>query len=290
LSGARSAASAEITPPGVAVGAANDPPARGARSSAAISLECRDLLVRLTGSAGAVDILRGVDLSIRRGEFVSVLGASGSGKTTLLRVLGGLAPVTGGEVRSDGAVVSGPPPGVVTVFQDYSNSLLPWRTVGKNVALGVEGRLSKAECEQRVDEALAMVNLTASATEYPYRLSGGMQQRVQIARALAMRPSVLLMDEPFGALDAMTKASLQDQLQQVQAATGTTIVFVTHDVEEAVYLSDRVVVLTGRPAAVGLSLDVPLPRPRNQITTKESPDYLDLRHQVYAALGHGSPR
>jgi NitT/TauT family transport system ATP-binding protein len=290
LSGARSAASAEIIPPGVASGEVIDRSTPGTPSPAPVSLECRDLLVRLTGSAGAVDILRGVDLSIRRGEFVSILGASGSGKTTLLRVLGGLAPVTGGEVRCDGSVVSGPPSGVVTVFQDYSNSLLPWRTVRKNVALGVEGRLSKAECEQRIDEALAMVNLTASAAEYPYRLSGGMQQRVQIARALAMRPSVLLMDEPFGALDAMTKASLQDQLQQVQAATGTTVVFVTHDVEEAVYLSDRVVVLSGRPAAVGLSLDVPLPRPRDQITTKESPDYLDLRHRVYAALGHGSPR
>jgi NitT/TauT family transport system ATP-binding protein len=292
LSGARSAASAQITPPGAAaVGVATDrTPAPGTRRPDPVSLECRDLLVRLTGSNGAVDILKGVDLSVRRGEFVSVLGASGSGKTTLLRVLGGLAPVTGGEVRCDGSVVSGPPPGVVTVFQDYSNSLLPWRTVRRNVALGVEGRLGKTECEQRIDEALAMVNLTASAAEYPYRLSGGMQQRVQIARALAMRPSVLLMDEPFGALDAMTKASLQDQLQQVQAATGTTVVFVTHDVEEAVYLSDRVVVLSGRPAAVGLSLDVPLPRPRNQITTKESPDYLDLRHRVYAALGHGSPR
>jgi NitT/TauT family transport system ATP-binding protein len=290
LSGARSAASADITPREAALGVVPDRATRGASAPAPVSLECRDLLVRLTGSAGVVDILRGVDLSIRRGEFVSVLGASGSGKTTLLRALGGLAPVTAGEVRSDGVVVSGPPSGVVTVFQDYSNSLLPWRTVRKNVALGVESKLDKAECEQRVDEALAMVDLTASAAEYPYRLSGGMQQRVQIARALAMRPSVLLMDEPFGALDAMTKASLQDQLQHVQAATGTTIVFVTHDVEEAVYLSDRVVVLTGRPAAVGLSLDVPLPRPREQITTKESPDYLDLRHQVYAALGHGTPR
>jgi len=288
LSGARPAASAEFVPAGRGIVTDRSAP-RGADAVPA-SIECRDLLVRLTGSAGAVDILKGVDLSIQRGEFVSVLGASGSGKTTLLRVLGGLAPVTAGEVRCDGRPFSGPPPGVVTVFQDYSNSLLPWRTVRRNVALGVEGELGKAEAEQRIDEALEMVNLTSSAAEYPYRLSGGMQQRVQIARALAMRPSVLLMDEPFGALDAMTKASLQDQLQQVQAVTGTTVVFVTHDVEEAVYLSDRVVVLSGRPAAVGLSLDVPLPRPRDQVSTKESPVYLDLRHQVYAALGHGSPR
>jgi NitT/TauT family transport system ATP-binding protein len=271
--------------------AASDPNTGGGPSAgAAPSFECRDLLVRLTGSAGAVDILKGVDLTVARGEFVSVLGASGSGKTTLLRVLGGLTPASGGELRADGRPVNGPPAGVVTVFQDYSNSLLPWRTVRRNVALGVEGELSKTECAQRVAEALEMVDLTRAAGEYPYRLSGGMQQRVQIARALAMRPSVLLMDEPFGALDAMTKASLQDQLQQVQTLTGTTVVFVTHDVEEAVYLSDRVIVLTGRPADVGLSLDVNLPRPRDQITTKETAEYLDLRHQVYAALGHGAPR
>jgi NitT/TauT family transport system ATP-binding protein len=137
-------------------------------------------------------------------------------------------------------------------------------------------------------DALDMVELRASAEEYPWRLSGGMQQRVQIARALAMRPSVLLMDEPFGALDAMTKASLQDQLQRVHELTGTTVVFVTHDVEEAVYLSDRVLVLSGRPAGIGLDLDVALPRPRVQVTTKESPEYLQLRHQVYRALGHGT--
>jgi NitT/TauT family transport system ATP-binding protein len=250
------------------------------------SLECRDLLVRLTGASGTVDILKGVDLTIAPGEFVSVLGASGTGKTTLLRVLGGLTPSTAGAVMAGGVPVSGPPDGVVTVFQDYTNSLLPWRTVRRNVALGVEDRLGKEECARRVDDALEMVGLTASAQEYPFRLSGGMQQRVQIARALAMRPSVLLMDEPFGALDAMTKASLQDQLQRVQSLTGTTVVFVTHDVEEAVYLSDRVVVLSGRPAGVGLTLDIALPRPRDQIATKETPEYLDLRHRVYAALGH----
>ncbi|TQM11039.1 ABC transporter ATP-binding protein [Pseudonocardia kunmingensis] len=250
------------------------------------SLECRDLLVRLTGATGAVDILKGVDLTIAAGEFVSVLGASGTGKTTLLRVLGGLTPSTDGAVLAGGVPVSGPPDGVVTVFQDYTNSLLPWRTVRRNVALGVEDGLSKEECTRRVDDALEMVGLTASAQEYPFRLSGGMQQRVQIARALAMRPSVLLMDEPFGALDAMTKASLQDQLQRVQSLTGTAVVFVTHDVEEAVYLSDRVVVLSGRPAGIGLTLDVDLPRPRDQIGTKETPEYLDLRHRVYAALGH----
>ena len=289
MSAARSSAPSSVGDP-VAGRVAGAPPHVAPAGTAAPSFECRDLLVTLTGSAGAVDILKGVELEVARGEFVSVLGASGSGKTTLLRVLGGLNPASGGQVLSNGRPVDGPPPGVVTVFQDYSNSLLPWRSVRRNVALGIERGLSKAECTDRVDEALEMVDLTRAAGEYPYRLSGGMQQRVQIARALAMRPSVLLMDEPFGALDAMTKASLQDQLQQVQAVTGTTVVFVTHDVEEAVYLSDRVVVLNGRPANVGLSLEIALPRPRDQITTKETSEYLDLRHRVYAALGHGVPR
>lgn len=250
------------------------------------TISCEDLSVTLPGASGAVDILRGVTLSVDKAEFVSILGTSGSGKTTLLRVLGGLLEATGGVVRCDGTAVQGPPEGVVTVFQDYAHSLLPWRTVRRNVALGIEARLPKSEKDDRVDEALSMVGLLERADEYPWRLSGGMQQRVQIARALAMRPRVLLMDEPFGALDAMTKASLQDQLQQVQELTGTTIVFVTHDVEEAVYLSDRLVVLRGSPADIGLALDIPLPRPRHQITTKERPDYLELRHRVYEALGH----
>jgi NitT/TauT family transport system ATP-binding protein len=251
------------------------------------SFDCRDLEVTLHGAAGAAVILQHVDLQVRQGEFLSILGTSGSGKTTLLRVLGGLQQASAGAVESSGKPISGPPDGVVTVFQNYAHSLLPWRTVRKNVALGIERSLSKQECAERIQEALSIVGLEASADEYPWRLSGGMQQRVQIARALAMRPSVLLMDEPFGALDAMTKASLQDQLQQVQELTGTTIVFVTHDVEEAVYLSDRVVVLKGRPADVGIELEVKLERPRNQITTKEQTDYLQLRHQIYEALGHG---
>jgi NitT/TauT family transport system ATP-binding protein len=252
------------------------------------SLRCSGLGITLVGATGPVEILRDLTFTIAAGTFVSLLGASGSGKTTLLRTLGGLQPSTVGQVLCHGKPVNGPPQGVVTVFQDYGNSLLPWRSVRRNVALGIEATVSKDECEARVLDALDMVELRASADEYPWRLSGGMQQRVQIARALAMRPSVLLMDEPFGALDAMTKASLQDQLQRVHELTGTTVVFVTHDVEEAVYLSDRVLVLNGRPAGIGLDLDIALPRPRVQVTTKESPEYLQLRHQVYRALGHGT--
>ena len=248
-------------------------------------ISCEDLAVTLPGANGPVHILDGVRLSVREGELVSVLGVSGAGKTTLLRVRGGLQQATGGRVSCDGTAVRGPPDGVVMVFQDYTHALLPWRTVRRNVALGIE-RLGRSERDSRVDEALAMVGLADREAEYPWRLSGGMQQRVQIARALAMRPRVLLMDEPFGALDAMTRASLQDQLLHVRELTGTTIVFVTHDVEEAVYLSDRLVVLRGSPATIGLTLDVSLPRPRDQVTTKERTDYLELRHQVYEALGH----
>ncbi|WP_198414336.1 ABC transporter ATP-binding protein [Cryobacterium sp. Hh7] len=253
----------------------------------AASFDCQDLEVTLMGATGGAVILQHVNLRVERGEFVSILGTSGSGKTTLLRVIGGLQQASGGTVLCGGAPVTGPPKGVVTVFQNYTESLLPWRTVRRNVGLGIERDLSKAECATRVEETLAIVGLEAYADEYPSRLSGGMQQRVQIARALAMRPSVLLMDEPFGALDAMTKASLQDQLQQVQAVTKTTIVFVTHDVEEAVYLSDRVIVLQGRPAQVGFELAIELERPRHQITTKEHADYLKARHRTYEALGHG---
>ena len=254
--------------------------------TASVGLECRDLQVTLVGANGPVDILRRINLSVAQGEFVSILGTSGAGKTTLLRVLAGLQPAAGGRAECNGAQIQGPPAGVVTVFQDYSNSLLPWRTVRRNVALGIEGKLPKAQRDAQVDEALAMVGLEHAAEEHPFRLSGGMQQRVQIARALATKPSVLLMDEPFGALDAMTKQSLQDQLQQVQALTGMTVVFVTHDVEEAVYLSDRVLVLTGRhPASVGHEIAVTLGRPRDQIVTKEEPEFLRLRHRVYEALG-----
>jgi NitT/TauT family transport system ATP-binding protein len=172
----------------------------------------------------------------------------------------------------------------VTVFQDYGHALLPWRTVARNVALGLEGRLPKPEIAERVAESLAMVGLEGRASEYPWRLSGGMQQRVQIARALAMRPKVLLMDEPFGALDAMTKASLQDQLLEVHATTGTTVILITHDLEEAIYLADRVFVICGSPGSMGAELATSLPRPRDQLETRELPRYLELRHTLISTL------
>lgn len=241
--------------------------------------------VELDASEGPRRILAGVDLEVAEGEFVSVMGRSGTGKTTLLRVLGGLlAPTPDSTVGFEGKPVDGPPEGVVFVFQNYAASLLSWRTVERNVALGLEGRVAKPEMRQRIADSLAMVGLADRAKDYPWRLSGGMQQRVQLARALAVRPSALLMDEPFGALDAMTKGSLQDELQQVQERAAATILFVTHDIDEAVYLSDRIIVLDGSPATVAHEFSVDLPRPRDQLATKERPEFLKLRRAVYDAI------
>lgn len=252
------------------------------------AFESHGVGVELDSSEGRRRILAGVDLRVADGEFLTVMGRSGAGKTTLLRVLGGLlAPTRGSEVRFQGRPVDGPPDGAVFVFQNYAASLLPWRTVERNVALGLERRMAKAEIRARVAEALAMVGLADRANDYPWRLSGGMQQRVQLARALAVRPSALLMDEPFGALDAMTKGALQDQLLGVRQRTGATVVFVTHDIDEAVYLSDRIVVLDGSPATIAREFEVDLPRPRHQLTTKERPEFLEVRRAVYDAIVDG---
>ena len=250
-----------------------------------LTFECRDLRVELRSSEGPVCVCKSINFDVTEGEFVSIMGRSGSGKTTLLKVLGGLlAPASGSIVRCHGEQVDGPPEGVITVFQNYAASLLPWRTVERNVALGLEGKVSKEEQRERVAEALEMVGLASRAKEHPWRLSGGMQQRVQLARALAMRPSVLLMDEPFGALDSMTKTSLQDELLQVYDRTGATIVFVTHDVDEALYLSDRVLILQDDPSTIGKSFTVECPRPRDQFETKQSEGFQALRREVHEAI------
>jgi NitT/TauT family transport system ATP-binding protein len=230
-------------------------------------------------------VLSNLNFTVDQGEFVSICGPSGTGKTTILRALSALVETTAGSVvQYKGKPVTSPPEGVILVFQNYGSSLLPWRTVARNVALGLEGKLPSHEVRSRVTEALQLVGLTQSSTDYPWRLSGGMQQRVQIARALAVRPDVLLMDEPFGALDAMTKATMQDELHRLRDSTNATVVFVTHDIEEAVYLSDRVFVINGSPATITHEFAVDLPRPRDQISTKESDTYLALRHEIHAAI------
>ena len=247
---------------------------------------CRSASVSLPLRGGLRPIISDISLELRQAEFLSIVGPSGTGKTTLLRMLGGLLQPTSGSVSAHGEELSGPPEGVVIVFQDYGNALLQWRSVAANVAFGIERTLPRAQCAQRVREALAMVDLLERADDYPWSLSGGMQQRVQIARALALQPSVLLMDEPFAALDAMTKAGLQDELLRLREKTKASFVFITHDIEEAVYLGDRVAVLNGSPGRIDEIVDIDLPRPRNQITTREMPEFLAYRHRLYKALGH----
>lgn len=239
--------------------------------------------INLQSQSGVVEILKDVSFDVFEGEFLGIVGRSGTGKTTMLRALAGLVPYTG-ELTYDEVPVSGPPATALMVFQDYGNALLPWRTVEKNVCLGLEGRMDKAEQREKAYAALRLVGLEDRAHEYPWRLSGGMQQRVQIARAIAMKPRVLLMDEPFGALDAITKASLQDQLLLIQQETNATIVFITHDMDEAVYLSDRVIVIAGAPGTVGPPISTEIPRPRHQLSTREHPRFLEVRHRLGEAL------
>jgi len=247
---------------------------------------CRSASVSLALSTGPRPVIADIDLELREAEFLSIVGPSGTGKTTLLRMLGGLLPPTSGEVLIKGQVLTGPPEDVVIVFQDYANALLQWRTVASNVAFGIERKLSRRECAERVSDALNLVGLSSRADDFPWQLSGGMQQRVQIARALALRPAVMLMDEPFAALDAMTKAGLQDELLRVRERTGTSFVFITHDIEEAVYLGDRVAVLNGSPGRIEQITVIDLPAPRDQILTRQLPQFLGYRYGLHKAIGH----
>jgi NitT/TauT family transport system ATP-binding protein len=247
----------------------------------------------------AVAAVDGVSLAARAGELLCIVGPSGAGKTTLLRCIAGLATPTAGVVSIDGQVVTGPPPALALVFQDYSRSLLPWMSVQANVVLPLKARrLSRAERNERASEALASVGLGGHGARYPWQLSAGMQQRVAIARALAYRPEVMLLDEPFASVDAQTRADLQDLLLEVWERTGLTMVFVTHDIDEAAYMADRIVVLSASPARVKETVDVELPRPRDQIATKALPAFADLRGRIFASVraeagrqsaGGGSP-
>ncbi len=253
----------------------------GADAPAALSI--RNLTVRF----GARTILGAINLDIREGEFLCIVGSSGSGKTTLLRVLAGLARPAEGAVLFESAEISGPSRDRAIIFQDYSKALLPWRTVHGNIALSLEARnVPASERDAIIDKLLAKMGLIQAKEQFPGQLSGGMQQRVQIARCLAQEPKLLLMDEPFGALDAMTRQTLQDEILQLAAERRITTVFITHDLEEAIYLGDRVVVLGQSPATVITSIEIELPRPRNQLTTREDGRFLAYRHRLFQMLTH----
>jgi NitT/TauT family transport system ATP-binding protein len=248
-------------------------------------LEIRRIAKTFGAGEKATHALRDVTFTISEGEFVCVVGPSGCGKTTLLKCVSGLLRPSSGEVLLRGRMVTEPPEEMAFVFQEYGRSLMPWTNVRNNVLLPLRHKhLEGDERKRLVEEALAAVGLTRFSDHYPWQLSGGMQQRVAIARALAYQPSILLMDEPFASVDAQTRADLEDLVLRVREQYGITILFVTHDIDESVYLSDRIVVLTHSPTVVKEMLPVELPAPRDQIATKELPEFTHLRAHVYRLI------
>ena len=252
-------------------------------SDASRYIEIQNVEQTFKTKKGNFTALRDINLTVAKGEFVTLIGHSGCGKSTLLNLIAGLTVPTEGVLLCADKEIAGPGPERAVVFQNHS--LLPWLTCFENVYLAVERVFSvketKAQLKARTDAALAMVGLTPAAQKRPGEISGGMKQRVGIARALSMEPKVLLMDEPFGALDALTRAKLQDELLDIVARTHSTVVMVTHDVDEAVLLSDRIVMLTNGPAAtIGEVLRVDLPRPRNRVALADEPKYQQCRKAV----------
>jgi NitT/TauT family transport system ATP-binding protein len=240
----------------------------------------------LTSADGRVLLVnRDVTLTVRPGEFISIVGPSGAGKTTLLRTLGGLATPDSGTVRHRGEPTRGVPSWLSMVFQEYNKTLFPWLSVRKNVRLAVRD-IPKDAADQRIDEALAQVGLTDFAGHYPWELSGGMQQRVALARAMASHPELLLMDEPFASVDALTRAKLEDMVLGLWQQARFAAILVTHDIGEAVYLSDRVMALSGRPSTILAEVRIDLPRPRSQSETRALPRFHELSSQLLALVEH----
>jgi NitT/TauT family transport system ATP-binding protein len=254
----------------------------GAPADAAATVLSVEGLAKTYGSGPEAKLaIERVDFDVRAGEFVSIVGPSGAGKTTLLKCLTGLAAPSGGRARFEGRDIVAPPAGMALVFQDYGRSLFAWMTVGRNVELPLLDKgVDKRERRRRIEEALDAVGLPDARTRYPWQLSGGMQQRVALARALAYKPDCLVMDEPFASVDAQTRFELEDLVLELRHTFGITVLFVTHDIDEAVYLSDRIVVLSRSPATVRTILDVDLPRPRDQAATRGQQRFGDLRTEL----------
>ena len=236
-------------------------------------------------STGSVEAIGDISFEMRRGELVCIVGPSGCGKTTLLKCIAGLLAPTAGVIELDGQPVTSPPPNMALVFQEYGRSLYPWLTVRGNVELPLKHKkLSKQERAQLVDDALLAVGLDHAGNSYPWQLSGGMQQRVAIARAVAYQPEVLIMDEPFAAVDAQTRADLEDLVRQLHRDRGMSLLFVTHDIDESVYLGERVIVLSKSPTWVQEDLPIDLAPERDQITTRALPRFTELRTHVYEQI------
>lgn len=235
--------------------------------------------------SGDVPVIADLTFDVEAGEVACIVGPSGIGKTTLLKCLTGLQPITSGSARIDGVEIDGPPEEMALVFQEYTRSLMPWLTVDKNVRLPLRHlRLSTAEREERITSALAAVGLAGAGAKYPWQLSGGMQQRVAIARAIAYRPEVLVMDEPFASVDAQTRFELEDLCLRIRAQFGMTILLVTHDIDEAVYLSDRVIVLGERPARVTEIIEIDFGGPRDQLETRATAEFAELRTRIFGLI------
>jgi NitT/TauT family transport system ATP-binding protein len=228
-----------------------------------------------------------ISCRVEAGEFVSFVGPSGCGKTTLLMSIAGLLPPTSGRVLVKGIEVAGPPADLVLLFQEYNKSLFAWRSVLGNVRFGLEARGDhSAGAAKKAADLIELVGLKGFEKHYPWELSGGMQQRVAIARALAYEPEVLLMDEPFGSLDALTRLELEDTLLRLWQELRTTIIFITHDIEEAIYLSDRIWVLSRRPSQIIQELKIAFPRPRDQVTTRAESCFMKIRNDIYRQISN----
>ncbi|MHB1172047.1 MAG: ABC transporter ATP-binding protein [Lacisediminihabitans sp.] len=234
---------------------------------------------------GEIEAVRNLTFDVAAGELICVVGPSGAGKTTLLKCIAGLLTPTSGTIELAGSKVTGPPKAMAVVFQEYGRSLFPWMSVRDNVELPLKNqRIPKAERDKLVDDALAAVELDHVPKSYPWQLSGGMQQRVAIARAIAYKPQLLLMDEPFAAVDAQTRADLEDLIRSIWKKLGVTILFITHDIDESVYLGERVIVLSNSPTVVQEDLTIDLPAERDQLGTRSSARFTELRSHVYAEI------
>ncbi|MEU4678855.1 ABC transporter ATP-binding protein [Micromonospora sp. NPDC023737] len=256
-----------------------------------VLLDVRAVRKVYEGRGRSVEAVRDLTFTVARGDLVCVVGPSGAGKTTLLKCIAGLLAPTSGEVVLEGESVDGPPPGMAVVFQEYGRSLFPWMTVRKNVELPLkQKKLPKARREELVHQALSAVGLGDVHGAYPWQLSGGMQQRVAIARAIAYEPHILLMDEPFAAVDAQTRADLEDLVRSLWQRLGVTTLFVTHDIDEAVYLAQRVLVLSSSPTVVLDDVTIDLPAQRDQLTTRSSARFTELRGHVFEQIQRAKQR